>query len=252
MSETVSTGITPPCDSPRARLLWSGGLLLAALAVCAGAESRGRASRSLFQPREEVGLARIGMVGSAADAYRIWRAAGLRGRRLVVLTGQWSKPRNLQKEPPTPEEMAAAQASGDLEFLDARSALFSAGRVGMVRTFDVVMPPAPFSQRLGEVRGQKELAREDGAFRLHFNGMERRFSAPRAFSAPRETVLVLVEPTWFSGGAPADPLAWLSEAGVRWDLALVALDDPSARAEERQAALAYAQATGARFWEVAE
>jgi hypothetical protein len=65
-------------------------------------------------------------------------------------------------------------------------------------------------------------------------------------------VLVLVEPSWFDDGAPPDPLAWLSSAGVVWDLALLALGDPVASVEQRQAALAYAQSAGARYWETVE
>ncbi len=230
---------------------WAGALLAVALAVMASAEARGRDARKLFEPGADTGPDRIAMVNDAAGAYRVWREAGLRGRHLVVLTGQWSRPRNLKTHPPTPEEMAAAQASGDMELLDAQGALYSAGRVGMVRRFDVVMPPAAFSQRLGQVRGQKELQRGDGAFVLPYQGLERRFSTPRAFAVPGETVLLLVEPSWFGAGVPSDPLGWLAGLGLRWDLALIALDDPVAQGEERQAALTLGQTAGARFWEVA-
>jgi len=240
-----------PSPPRRRPLAWAGALLAVALAVAASAEARGRGARRLFEPGEDTGPSRVGMVDDAAGAYRIWREAGLRGRHLVVLTGQWSRPRNLKNQPPTPEELAAAQAMGDLELLDAQSALFSAGRVGMVRRFDVVMPPAAFSQRLGQVRGQKELQRGDGVFVLPYQGLERRFSTPRAFAAPEETVLLLVEPSWFGPGVPPDPLGWLAGLGLRWDLALIALGDPVAQGEERQAALALGQAAGARFWEVA-
>jgi len=241
-----------PSPPRRRPLAWAGALLLASAAVAATAEARGRGARQLFEPGADTGPARVGMVGDAAGAFRVWREAGLHGRHLLVLTGHWSKPRNLRSQPLTPEELETVRQRGDVDLLDAQSALFAAGRLGMARRFDVVMPPEAFSQRLGQVRGQKELLRGDGSFVLPHRGLERRFSTPRAFVPPRETVLVLVEPSWFAAGASADPLGWLAGLGVRWDLALIALDDPTARGEERQAALAAGQAAGASFWEVAQ
>jgi len=241
-----------PAAEPRVRWIWAGAISALAATALAAAEIRGRSSRVPFEPPPEAQGQRLGMVGSAADAFRIWRAAGLRGRALVVLSGQWSKPRNLRDQPPTPEELARAQASGDTEMLDARSALFSAARLGIVRGFDVVLPPAYFTFRLGEASGRKELVREDGAYRLHYGGMERRFATPRGFTAPAEAVLLLIEPSWFTDGVPTDPLTWLRSRGASWDLALLALDDPAATPEQRQAALAYGQASGAAFWETTE
>ncbi|HEU4382852.1 MAG TPA: hypothetical protein VFR85_05035 [Anaeromyxobacteraceae bacterium] len=236
----------------RARLIWAGAVAALALAALAAAEGHGRGSRRSFLPRPELRGRPVAMVGSAADAFRVWRAAGVRGRHLLVLTGQWSKPRSLEAHPPAPAEVRAARAGGEREFLDAESALFTAARVGIARSLEVVMPPSAFTHRLGEVAGLKELERGDGTFRLPFNGFERRFSTPRAFAAPMEPVLVLVEPTWFAEGAPADPLGWLSSEGVAFDLALLALEDPAASEAERRAALAFAQGAGAPFLEAAE
>ncbi|HET8538405.1 MAG TPA: hypothetical protein VFL83_00905 [Anaeromyxobacter sp.] len=239
----------PNAPAVRSRLLWAGAVATFAASSLAAAELHGRASRLPFEPPAELRERPVAMTGSAADAFRIWRAAGIHGRRLVVLTGQWSRPRDLRSTPPTPEEVEAARASGELEYVDARSALFAAAQLGIVRSFDVVMPPSALTHRLGEVAGRKELDRGDGSFRLTFHGLERRFSAPRAFAAPPERVLVLVEPTWFVDGAPADPLAWLSAQGVTYDLALLALEDPVAGPEERRTAVAYGEGAGAPFLE---
>jgi hypothetical protein len=246
----LEDAVSPP--TARRKLLWAGAIAAIAAGAFASAEIHGRSSRLPFRPPPGLSGRPVAMVGSAADAFRVWRAAGVRGRRLVVLTGQWSKPRNAKTRPPAPEEVAAALARGDMEIVDAGSALFTAARLGVVRSLDVVMPPPAFTHRLGEVSGRKELERGDGAFRLAFEGLERRFSTPRAFVAPAERVLVLVEPTWFTEGAPPDPLSWLSSSGAAWDLALIALEDPAANAEERQAALSYARAAGAPFLEAAE
>lgn len=240
-----------PFPSARRRLGWSLATALVAAGALASAQVHGRSSRRPFDPPAELRSTRVAQVGSAADAFRIWRAAGVHGRRVVVLTGQWSKPRNLKTQPPTPEEVEAMRGGG-LEIVDSRSALFAAARVGTARAFDVAMPPAAFTHRLGEVSGQKALEREDGAFRLRFDALERRFSTPRAFAAPDERVLVLVEPSWFAEGAPRDPLAWLLSRGVAWDLALLALEDPAASVEERDAALAYTRSAGVPFLEAAE
>jgi hypothetical protein len=234
------------------RLRWTAALAVLTAGVLATAELQGRSSRVLFRPQAELAARPVAVVGDAADAFRVWRAAGLRGRRLVVLSGQWSKPRNLESGAPTPEEMAAARAGGETEFVDARSALFAAAQLGIVRGLEVVMPPAAFESRLAEVSGRKGLERGDGTFDLGYEGFARRFSTPRAFVAPAEPVLVLVEPTWFAEGAPRDPLAWLSAAGVRFDLALVALTDPAAGEEERRAASSFTRAEGLPFLQAAE
>lgn len=216
--------------------------------MLAAAEAHGRASRVLYAPRDGSKARRIAAVADAREAVRLWSAVGVRGRRLVVLTGRWSRPSPGELLPP------AAGASGDAApgASSADGALYAAVRLGLVRSLDVVMPPAAFSHRLGEVRAAKGLVRADGAFGLPYHGVERRFCAPRALRAPDEPALVLVEPSWFEDGAPPDPLAWLASAGVVADLALVALDDPAASTGERAAALGLARAYGVPWVEADE
>jgi hypothetical protein len=174
----------------------------------------------------------VAAVTSAADAFLVWREAGANGRRLVVLTGQWGGQGNV------PAGVPGAP-------VDASRALFLAARLGQVRSFDVVLPPAAFERRAAQDAAHKAFRPEDGAYRHDLHGFRLRFSLPRSFVAPDEPVIVLVEPTWFDGGAPPDPIAWLSSLGVRTDLVLVALDDPSANDEARKSAATYARAARA-------
>jgi len=224
---------------------------VAALASAAAlaAEAHGRGARVWFQPGQGDLASRLVAVPDALAAAGAWQAAGLRGRRLVVLSGQWSRPRNPRREPATAEEIAAGRVTADGLVLEARSALYWAARSGLVRAIDVVMPPETLERRLAEVRGRKELRLEGGAFRLPVEGLERRFSTPAGFTPAGEEVLVLVEPSWFGAGAPPDPLGWLRDRGARWDLALVALADPAATAEQRRLAQEYGVAAAARFGE---
>lgn len=217
-------GPAPSSAAPRTLLIWAAAIAAATAAVLAAAEWHGRASRVPFPAPAALARRPLATVGSAADAFLLWRGSGSNGRRLVVLTGQWS-----------------SRPGGKV---DAHSALYWAARLGVVRAVDVVMPAAPFAQRVAAVEAHKDFRREDGAFRLDLHGFWFRFSLPGAFRTPAEPALVLVEPSWFSGGAPPDPLAWLAAAGLRTDLALVALDDPSASDGDRLAAAAYAKATG--------
>ena len=217
------------------------------LASALATEAHGLRSRISFTPPSHLGGRCVVATADAADAFHIWVAAGLRGRRLLVLSGQWSRPRNVAKEPLTPEEQEVARLHGETALVDARTALYAAARMGIARTIDVIMPPEALARRLAEVSGAKTLVRENGAFRVSYEGLERRFSNPEAFLPPQETALVLVEPSWFSPGAPSDPVAWLSSIGVTSDLALVALADPAATGEQRLAAARYAWAVGATF-----
>lgn len=232
----------------RARWAWSGVLAASAVLAALASDCHGLASRRPFEPPPDLRGVSWATVGDAADAYRVWEAAGVRGRRLVVLTGRWSKPRNLKERPPAPEELAAGSGGGDI--VDQDSALFAAAQSGIARRLDVVMPPSALDRRLAEVAGQKALERSGRAFRLPYEALERRFSAPEAFAAPSETVLVLVEPSWFQEGAPPDPAAWLAGLGARHDLALLALDDPAAGDEQRVRARRLGTVLGAQLLEV--
>ncbi len=235
----------------RSEWLWTGGLAALALLALGGAEARGRGARTFFAPPPEFRGGRWAMVGDAGQAFRVWRAAGLHGRAALVLTGRWSRPRSLRERPPTPREMAAGPG-GPAEAVDADSALFAAAQLGIARRLEVVLPPAVLERRLGEVAGRKELVRERGAYRLPYEAVERRFSAPEAFAPPGEPVLVLVEPSFFQAGAPGDPAAWLASRGAAFDLGLVALEDPAADAGQREAARLFAAAQGAVFVEAGE
>jgi hypothetical protein len=219
--------------------------IVAAVAL-ASAEWHGRASRIGFRPPPQLAQRPVAGVRTAADAFLVWRESGSNGRRLVVLTGQWGGPRPAPTTPRATGGAGAARAAlgsgaaGDP--LDASSALYWAARLGVVRGFDVVMPPSSFERRVAADAAHKVFRPEDGAYRHDLHGFWLRFSLPRAFVPPPEPALVLIEPTWFAAGAPPDPLAWLSSVGVRTDLALVALDDPAASDEDRRAAAEYVRA----------
>lgn len=221
--------------SPRAirgRILWAAGIALATCAVIGLSAWHGRESRAAFHPPPGLASRPVAGVGSAADAFAVWRGSGLKGRRLVLLTGQFGGSGR------TPD------APGPGGGVTAATAVYWSARLGLVRAIDVVMPPGDFErQRAGDV-SHKVFRPEDGAYRHDLHGFWLRVSLPRAFLPPDEPALVLVEPTWFRPGAPPDPLAWLSSLGVRTDLLLVALDDPSATEADRRAASEFARGAG--------
>ncbi len=218
---------SPSQSAIRGRLLWAGGITVAAVAVFVLAEWHGRVSRAQFHPPPALAQRPAGSVGSAADAFVIWRGSGVRGRRLVLLTGQWGNPGR------------APGAAGATGGVSAASAPYWAARLGLVRALDVVMPPAAFEGQRAADAAHSVFRPEDGAYRHDLHGLRLRFSLPGALVPPAEPALVLIEPTWFRPGAPPDPLAWLASVGVRTDLALVALDDPAATESDRRAAEEY-------------
>jgi len=216
----------------RRRLLWAAGIAIATAAAFVLANWHGRESRAAFHAPPELAQRPAAGVTSAAEAFVVWQGSGLRGRRLVLLTGRFGGSGRGQDAP------------GPGGGVTPGSAVYWAARLGLVRAIDVVMPPADFeSQRAGDA-SHKVFRPEAGAYRHDLHGFWLRFSLPDALLPPTEPVLVLVEPTWFRPGAPPDPLAWLSSVGVRTDLALVALDDPAATESDRRAAAEYAR--GAR------
>jgi hypothetical protein len=213
----------------RGRLLWATGIAIATIAVIGLSDWHGRKSRTTFHPPPELARRPVAGVGNAADAFAVWQGSGLKGRRAVVLTGQFGGAGH------------APEAPGPGGGVTAASAVYWAARLGLVRAIDVVMPPAEFERQRAGDAAHKVFQPEAGAYRHDLHGFWLRISLPGTFLPPTEPALVLVEPTWFRPGAPPDPIAWLSSVGVRTDLALVALDDPAATESDRRAAAEYAR-----------
>lgn len=213
----------------RGRLLWTAGIAIATVAAIVLAGWHGRQSRAAFHAPPELLRRPAAGVGSAADALVVWRGSGLRGRRLVLLTGTFGG------------SGRAEDAPGLSGGVTAASAVYFAARLGLVRAIDVVMPPADFERQRADDSAHKAFQPEAGAYRHDLHGFWLRFSLPGALLPPAEPAMVLVEPTWFRPGAPPDPLAWLSSVGVRSDLVLVALDGPAATESDRRAAAEYAR-----------
>jgi hypothetical protein len=216
----------------RGRLLWAAGITIATIAVIGLSDWHGRKSRTTFHPPPALAKRPVAGVGSAADAFAVWQGSGLNGRRLVLLTGHFGGAGR------TPD------STGPGGGVTAASAVYWSARLGLARAIDVVMPPADFERQRAGDAGHKVFRPEDGAYRHDLHGFWLRFSLPRALLPPDEPVLVLVEPTWFRPGAPPDPLSWLSSIGVRTDLVLVALDDPSATEADRRAASEFVRSAG--------
>jgi hypothetical protein len=216
----------------RERLLWAAGIAIGTVAAIVMSGWHGRESRAMFHAPPELARRPAAGVGSAADAFEVWRGSGLRGRRLVLLTGNFGGSGQAQDAPGTSGGVTAA------------SAVYWASRLGLVRAIDVVMPPADFERRRAGDAAHKAFQPEVGAYRHDLHGFWLRLSLPGALLPPAEPALVLVEPTWFRPGAPPDPLAWLSSVGVRSDLILVALDGPAATESDRRAAAEYARGAG--------
>jgi hypothetical protein len=216
----------------RGRILWAAGIAIATIAVIGLSAWHGRESRATFHPPPGLASRPVAGVGSAADAFAVWRGSGLKGRRLVLLTGQFGG------------SGRAPEAPGPGGGVSAATAVYWSARLGLVRAIDVVMPPADFDRQRAGDASHKVFRPVDGAYRHDLHGFWLRFSLPRAFLPPDEPALVLVEPTWFRPGAPPDPLAWLSSLGVRTDLVLVALDDPSATEADRRAASEFVRSAG--------
>jgi hypothetical protein len=238
--------VNAPTYAVRPRLAWASVMLAAAVAVVVAVEVRGVAARTTFARPAAFGDVRWAAVSDAAEAVRVWADAGLRGRKVLLLTGRWAQVQSMN----TDVADAAAMPGASLGLLDANTAVLAAARTGVARELVIVMPPAAFARRLDEVKGAKELTRGDGWFTLPFHGYARRFSVPEALLAPREPVLALVEASFFDAGAPGALAAWLASRGIEVELGLVAMDDPTASPEQRERAAAFAQGTRAVAVEV--
>lgn len=238
----------------RRRLRWAAALAALAAAAVVASEAHGRSSRLPFDPPPELRGHPWASVGDATSAFRVWRAAGVRGRWVVVLTGRWSRPRDPREVLATAEELLAAGGRGSQlpDFVDVENALYAAAQVGIARRFSVAMTPGSLARRAEESRAQPDFAPDGGdAFRSPYHGLARRFSTAARLEAPTEPALVLVEPSFFADGG-ASPDRVLRERGVSFDLALVALDDPAATDAQRAAASAFVASVGAPFVEASE
>jgi hypothetical protein len=245
----------PSAEPARRAPAWAAALAALAAATAVAAEVHGRSSRLAFSPPPELRGHPWAAVSDVAGAFRVWRAAGVRGRWVVVLTGRWSRPRDPREVLATAEEiLASSGAGGDVpEFVDVENALYAAAQLGIVRRFSVAMTPAALARKEEESRAQPDFepGARGGSFGSSFHGLVRRFSTPERLEAPPEPALVLLEPSYLEPGAePPDRV--LSSRGLSFDLALVALDDPAATEAQRAAARAFVEAVGAPYVEAEE
>ncbi len=230
-----------------ARWISTAAVAFALAATVASSQLRGSAARRNGAPA--AGAPHSVSVSDAADAFRMWRSAGVRGQRLLLLTGRWtsvplqSVPSSVLRHLAGTSELPARGSP----FLTVDTATLAIALSGIARRMDVVMPPAQFQQRLGAVRGHKDLEAGDDSFALHFNGFERRFFAFPDGPQWIEPVIVLVEPSFFAAG-DADVAGWLAARHLPASQIAVALADPVATDPQREKAKALAAGAAAAEW----
>ncbi|HZZ83285.1 MAG TPA: hypothetical protein VFE30_02015 [Anaeromyxobacteraceae bacterium] len=223
----------------RVRFAWSSAIVLfAALALCASAV-RGRTARVLAPAMGASGEPRWTAVRDSAEAVRAWQVAGVHGRKLVVLTGRWGHPAGSWE----PQDEETGATSPPTLPLDAETGIFAATRLGIARDLLVFMNPEAVRQRTAEITERKGLRAGTGWVEAPYRGYERTFAIPDAATAPEEPVLLLVEPSYFTEDVP--PPEWLASRGFRFDLGLVALEDPAATPLQRELARMFAARVGA-------
>jgi hypothetical protein len=241
-SQIVKLGVT---ENP-AHPWWGVTLFLLAAAAAFAVDWHGHASRIAFTPPEDFQGRRWAVVQDAAAAVELWNSAGLRGRRVLVATGRWGKP-VVPGAPATmpPEPSPAAPAGPPDRGAQVSGALFDATMRGLARELVVVMPSAAFDARISAIGSARETTLGPGWARQPYHGIPRTFVRPSTLPVQDEAVLLLVEPSFFSEGAPPDLTAWLEARGVHFDLALIAAQDPEATPDQETAALALAGRVGA-------
>ena len=228
--------------------------MLVAVAVTSAlaADHRGRGARTSFTPQAGFQGQRWAVVQDAAAAVEVWSAAGVHGRRLLVASGRWGKPVPQGGAAPPPAAAPGAPADQPVDRAALVSgALFEATMRGVARELVVVMPTAAFDARIAALRPARHATLGDGWARQPYDGIPRSFHRPATVPRLDEEVLLLVEPSFFAEGAPADLPAWLEERGLRVDLALIAAQDPEATPAQVDAAQALAARVGAVGVEVA-
>jgi hypothetical protein len=237
----------------RAQIAWTVALIGLAAASAVSAELHGHDSRRHFTPPEDFRGHRWAMVQDAAAAVDFWSASGVHGRQVLVLSGRWGKPVPQDGAAPSVAPGTADPAARAVERAGLVSgALFEATMRGLARELLVVMPPAAFDARVAAIRTSREARVGAGWASQTYHGIPRGFFLAERLPRPGEEVLLLVEPSFFAAGAPTDLTAWLEQKGIRFDLALIAAQDPEATAAQQEEALALASRVGAVQVEVAQ
>lgn len=241
--------MTEPGVSPTAaRWRWTALLCALGAATALAAQLHGQGARRYFEPPPEMAGVRWGFVTDAGAAVRVWDAAQVSGRPLVVFTGRWSTvPGDLV------ERILSERPGATMETLvDQENALLVAARTGIGRAFTVLMPQAAWDRRVAELQGARELVVEGGCAWLAFAAIERAFCLPASAPGMTEPALVLVEPSWFDAPEAPTPAALLFERGIPFDLALLAASDPVASEGARARLLEFGGAVRAANLEVGE
>lgn len=224
---------------------------IAALATVASAQRLGLESRRLAGPVASPPLA-WRTVPDAGAAFEAWRAAGVRGRRLVVFSGRWSSvPPGEVVEPdfPATYRRLAPHALDIGATVRPDTALLLAAYSGVARALTTVMPPAAVAARAEATRATPGQVSRPGLISSPASGFQRWIVScdlpPPGPWPSGEPVLVLVEPSYLGATGCPEVEAWLAARGLASDLAVVALQDPAADQAQRALAAAMGDRRGA-------
>jgi len=233
--------VREPSSAGAARRTWSLVALIgcAAIAVAAGAQQVGHGARRLAGPAVPPPLA-WRAVPDAGAAFQAWRAAGVRGRRLVVFSGRWSSippAEVIDNDFPATYAHLAPQAADVGAKIRPDSGLLLAAYSGIARELTTVMPPSAVAARAEATRASPGQVARPGLISSPASGFQRWIVScdrpPSGAPPSGEPVLVLVEPSYLGAGGCVEVEAWLSARGLVSDLALVALQDPAASDAQR-------------------
>lgn len=230
-------------------------VLLLAVAVSLGLTHYGRASRSYraATPVDRPGEARF-LTDSPQEAYRLWRAAGFRGRLVLYLADRWQRldPAEVQDNPPMsrpyPLSLYRIPEVLERERLSAATFLYLAALNGTTRGILALLSEPGYQEMRRAAAGSKFGRVFAGRVSLPHQGFPRSFVNAAGLARQPEPLLVLVAASYFKGSTPEELLALLSGRGVTSDCLVLCrmVGDPEVGPVERERLERFARLVGAR------
>lgn len=190
-------------------LLWSAGVLLAALTSLALLGSFGPGCRVIgpVGAVDSTGIEKR-LVPTSVEAYQYWKKRGFKGRTVLFVAQNWVRldPNEVQMEPPMsrpyPLELYKIADLLERRRLNERNFLFVAASNGIARRIVALLPEKEFAElKEAALTSKTSKVSATEVYQTH-QGFPRWYTTGAGFRGEREPVLLYVSASYFREAEP--------------------------------------------------
>jgi hypothetical protein len=148
------------------------------------------------------------LVDTPQDAYRVWKAAGARGRQVLFISGRWERlpddgiDQDIPMSRPYPLRLFQIAEVQESRYLGAANFLYVAALNGMARSIVALLSAPGYAEMREAARSSKYGRVGANEVYLPHQGYPRWFTDAEHFRGEREPVLLYVAAPYFREGSP--------------------------------------------------